>query len=188
MGDTLFALAIVLPFVKNRRFLWLCLLSAILAAIFVHSLKPLLDLPRPPAVLVSLETLGPAYRHQSFPSGHSATAFVLAGLVLIHPIPRVWKMMAVVWALLVALSRVVVGVHWPIDCLVGAALGLFAVAIAQGFCKEIGGAERIFQFIHALWAGCAIMLATQAPLGTSGLYGITATVVLVIYGRQLVKS
>jgi undecaprenyl-diphosphatase len=57
----------------------------------------------------------------SFPSGHAATAFA-AAWVLGARFPRArWPLLGV--ATLIALSRVVVGAHWPSDVLVGAAVG-----------------------------------------------------------------
>lgn len=69
---------------------------------------------------------------QSFPSGHSAAAFTLAG-VLTFFYPRLRWMF---WTLATgcAASRTLDAVHWPSDCLVGITIGLIAsncaVAIA----------------------------------------------------------
>lgn len=65
----------------------------------------------------------------SFPSGHTSSAFLAAGLLSSH---EPWLAPALfVWASLVALSRVVLGVHFPSDVLAGAALGLGS-ALASG--------------------------------------------------------
>ena len=57
----------------------------------------------------------------SFPSGHSTAAFLFAGLAAVS-FPA-WAMVFYVWASLVALSRVALGVHFPSDILAGALLG-----------------------------------------------------------------
>jgi undecaprenyl-diphosphatase len=57
----------------------------------------------------------------SFPSGHAAGAFAFAAFVAIHA-PR-WAVPAWIAAGLVAWSRCVLGVHYPSDVLVGAAVG-----------------------------------------------------------------
>jgi undecaprenyl-diphosphatase len=63
----------------------------------------------------------------SFPSGHAATSFACAALLAwLTPLPKV-PLFAL--AALIAFSRVYNGVHYPLDVLGGAALGL-AVAIA----------------------------------------------------------
>jgi undecaprenyl-diphosphatase len=60
----------------------------------------------------------------SLPSGHTSAAFVMAVLlsyfypILIAP--------ALVWASLVGLSRIYLGVHYPTDVLAGMALGMLS--------------------------------------------------------------
>jgi len=58
----------------------------------------------------------------SFPSGHAATSFACAALLAwLTPLPKV-PLFAL--AALIAYSRVYTGVHYPLDILGGAALGL----------------------------------------------------------------
>lgn len=58
----------------------------------------------------------------SFPSGHTAAAFVFATIVVaLYPALAV---PAYVFAILVGLSRVILGVHYPGDILAGMILGL----------------------------------------------------------------
>jgi len=69
-----------------------------------------------PAPLVSLPATS------SFPSGHATVAFACA-TVLALAVPRLrWPLFAL--AALIAFSRVYVGVHYPLDALAGAALGI----------------------------------------------------------------
>jgi len=66
----------------------------------------------------------------SFPSGHSFNAFLLAGIIAFGifqntPKRRRWLcVIPLVWASLVALSRVAVGAHSALDVSVGSAMGL----------------------------------------------------------------
>lgn len=57
----------------------------------------------------------------SFPSGHTLHA-VSFTLVLLHYYPE-WFVLVVPFAVLVALSRVILGLHYPSDVLIGAFLG-----------------------------------------------------------------
>lgn len=63
----------------------------------------------------------------SFPSGHTLHA-VSFSLVLLHHYPE-WWVLVVPFAALVALSRVILGLHYPSDVLFGTAIG---ASLAKG--------------------------------------------------------
>lgn len=57
----------------------------------------------------------------SLPSGHTAGAFVmLTAIAVYYPL---WLPLALVWAGGIGLSRILLGVHFPLDILAGAVLG-----------------------------------------------------------------
>lgn len=99
----------------------------ILTLIIVQILKRTVHRPRPEG------EWGEATRRidpNSFPSGHSGRGGVIAGLALALG-PPWFRIAAPVWGVVVALSRIVVGVHYLSDTIVGFALGLsIAGAIA----------------------------------------------------------
>ncbi|MCP2261794.1 undecaprenyl-diphosphatase [Streptoalloteichus tenebrarius] len=66
----------------------------------------------------------------SFPSNH-ATAAVTVALVVGVFVSVSWGIGLAVPAVLVALSRVFVGVHWPADILCGAVVGLVATLLVR---------------------------------------------------------
>ncbi len=65
----------------------------------------------------------------SFPSGHAARAVLLAILAAAWA-PSWFAVVVFIWAPLVALSRVAMGLHYLSDVVVGAGLGLLAGATA----------------------------------------------------------
>jgi membrane-associated phospholipid phosphatase len=125
-GNTLTALALISPWVSARpRLLWALLFAALPATLFSRGLKLLFERPRPAAELSPdlAHFVGPLYKALSFPSGHSTTAFVVAAGFCAFIERRVWRITALGLAVAVALSRVLVGAHWPADILAGAAGG-----------------------------------------------------------------
>jgi undecaprenyl-diphosphatase len=91
------------------------------ASLVVHLLKQAFDRERPPVADPDLGSLVAIPGNPSFPSGHSATAFAAATAVaILCPRMRPW---ALAIAAAVALSRVYLRVHFPLDVLVGSLVG-----------------------------------------------------------------
>jgi undecaprenyl-diphosphatase len=84
-------------------------------------LKRSLVRERPFVGLVGIECAMPPLDRYSFPSGHTlhAVAFTTLGIAFVPSLAVV----LLPFALLVAASRVVLGLHYPSDVLVGAVLG-----------------------------------------------------------------
>ena len=68
---------------------------------------------------------------KSFPSNHAAIAFAITFFDLIF-LRKFWGVFLVM-AVLVALSRIFVGVHYPTDIIAGAISGFLAVLIVKKF-------------------------------------------------------
>lgn len=109
--------------------------SMVAAPLAIYALKAGVDRARPAL------WDAPWYWGSSFPSGHtlSAAAFATATVLCVL---RIWPQrrgvamlaigFAIAWTVAVALSRLVIGVHWPSDVLASIALG---VVIPVSFSK-----------------------------------------------------
>ena len=115
---------------QGRLTAWL-LPTFVLGSLLTHVPKWLVPTPRPAAtsLLQHLHVIGDALRGPvSMPSGHALTAAAAAVLLCagIASGRRVLGALIVVGAVLVGISRVAVGAHWPSDVLTGTGLGLVA--------------------------------------------------------------
>ena len=93
-------------------------------------LKNLVLRVRPYDAIAGLQSLIGPMRDSSFPSGHTTSA-VAAGFVMLKGTSRYLGIPAFVLAVLIAFSRLYLGVHYPTDVLVGALIGLFAAFSAK---------------------------------------------------------
>jgi undecaprenyl-diphosphatase len=84
-------------------------------------LKNSLQRPRPPEAIPSFQSVVIASDRFSFPSGHTAAAFLLAGNTVLHY--GALGAPLYLWACSVGLSRIALGVHFPTDILAGMVLG-----------------------------------------------------------------
>jgi len=126
LGDTTIALLLVLPLlVRKPQWGVQFLFAAVLATLYAHGMKALFSSLRPPAVLSAeqFHLIGFALQNNSFPSGHTTTIFLLAGWLGMAVLSGGWRLAVFAAALLVGLSRIACGVHWPLDVLGGMAGG-----------------------------------------------------------------
>ena len=127
LGDgVILAIIVGALVIVNPRTTVLALSVMALSSLAMHSIKLVAPAPRPAAVFESVHVVGPLLRSGSFPSGHTA-ASMAAALGIQHLSSRFAGMAALGLALLVSLSRVFVGAHFPKDVVGGTvlALGLF---------------------------------------------------------------
>ncbi len=115
-------LAVLLAgFAKPLQFLQLALVAFGIERVIYLFAKNSFKRKRPANVLPNYHSVINASDEFSFPSGHSSAAFLMTSLLVVFYGP----MFAVlyIWSAMVAVSRVLLGVHFPTDILVGSILG-----------------------------------------------------------------
>ena len=110
----------------QRRWALMLFLSIAALAAVVLAVKFAFRRRRPEGEWGSLYRLTDPH---SFPSGHAARAFLLAALVAAWG-PAWLAPLLLIWAPLVALARVAMGLHYVSDIVGGALLGLAAALVA----------------------------------------------------------
>jgi undecaprenyl-diphosphatase len=93
-------------------------------------LKNTLKRNRPEAALINFHSIITPSDQFSFPSGHTSAAFMMA-TVLGYFFPAV-MILLYCWATLVGCSRVMLGVHFPSDILMGVILGISTALFSLG--------------------------------------------------------
>ena len=105
---------------RSRDFLKVLLLAALGTTILVSLLKWGLQLPRPSVILPegTVRVVVPPDTRYSFPSGHAAFSMMLAWLI--WPQFRLTgRCVLVFFIVLIGVSRLYLGVHFPIDVMTG---------------------------------------------------------------------
>ncbi len=128
---------------REQALSWMLVLAVFSAAYVVDGLlvgwlKQALDFPRPPLALPpgTVNVVGTAEFHHSFPSGHASFAMVAAAS-LWPLLGRGGRWAAVFYVLWVVLSRVSLGFHFPADVMAGGLLSLAVVWILRGALRAL---------------------------------------------------
>ena len=113
-----------------QDFALLVALALLVERLLYFSLKNSLRRKRPQEAVPGFRSLIMASDRFSFPSGHSSGAFLLAtALVILYGSAL---LPIYIWAVCVALSRVLLGVHFPGDTLAGAMMGSAVAVVTAG--------------------------------------------------------
>jgi membrane-associated phospholipid phosphatase len=108
----------------DQRLAYILLLGTLTLWLFVELVKAIIRRTRPFMRLVQTRVVGWRAVGRSFPSGHTSQSFFLASLMVQHfhiPFLLAFPMYGI--AMLVGVTRMYVGAHYPRDVLAGAILG-----------------------------------------------------------------
>lgn len=101
-------------------------------------LKNLIARTRPYEVFEGVRLLIERQSDYSFPSGHAASSFATA-VVMFRMLPKKYGVPALTLAVMIALSRLYVGVHFPGDVAAGALSGtVIALLVSEWFKRRDG--------------------------------------------------
>lgn len=136
------AATIVLLIPKKTRKIGLMSALALVGSLLINNqlIKNFVRRPRPFYTFEELTTVIPRPGEFSFPSGHSSASFA-AAVVFYRNLPKKYGIPALILAVLIAFSRLYVGVHYPTDVLAGALVGT-AIAFGVQYLVNILSGKR----------------------------------------------
>ena len=126
LGNFIFAiiLALTFYFTESKLFAYSLIFGVITLGLMIEIIKLYIRRVRPYIKLKKIRIVGSKASGRSFPSGHTGQAFFLVSLIAhyYHVNIYLWILLYAT-ALLVGITRIYVGMHYPRDVLAGAILG-----------------------------------------------------------------
>jgi len=120
---------------NTRKIAVIGLAALLLANIAVYLLKIIVAEPRPFTLLPNVIQLVPESEAYGFPSGHSASSFAVMMVIglkyRLHIKGKSYRLLypLLAFASLIAFSRVYIGVHYPLDVIFGAIVGILSALV-----------------------------------------------------------
>ncbi len=133
--SSLLVLILILIGSSNVRIMGIeALVVLTLSQIVVHTLKRILSRERPYKIIEQLNTFGINLKDYSFPSGHTTASFSIATTIALN-IPKL-SILVFSIAIVVGISRIYLGVHYPTDVAAGILLGIGTALIVHFYLLE----------------------------------------------------
>jgi undecaprenyl-diphosphatase len=136
-----FAIIVVLLLIfgkkQGRLVALLCVVTVALSdQATSHLLKPMIGRVRPCHVVPDVHLLVACSQGLSFPSSHAANSFAIAALISLTYHRRFWLYLTI--AGIISYSRIAVGVHYPLDVLAGALVGVLSATAVFAANQYVG--------------------------------------------------
>ena len=142
LGWLIFPVVFWLSFIR-LRYVIIAVAAFIISAAINDTIKQIVNAPRPAEYFGELHRslyLIPGvtvYHWDSFPSGHSTTAFCLFCMAALVARSNLWKATWFVVALLVAYSRMYLSEHFLIDVYTGSIVGVLSTVICYNMAMKM---------------------------------------------------
>lgn len=138
-GAIWIVLTILMLVIPRTRKIGCMSLLALIGTLLVNNmlLKNLVARIRPYEVIEGLTYIVREPVDYSFPSGHAGCSFSVA-CIMYRRLPRRYGVPALILAVLISVSRLYVGVHYPSDVLFGVVSGIVISYVAEAIGNRIG--------------------------------------------------
>jgi undecaprenyl-diphosphatase len=120
---------------ERKTAVLLLVTMAVVDRLIAANLRLLFDRPRPYVALAGIRAIGVHWTSGSFPSAHAHSVWIAAIILGSRYRRLIWPLVA--FAILTCYSRPYFGMHYPLDTLAGAVLGIAAGFGALGIEKLV---------------------------------------------------
>ena len=158
MGDGIFAIALIIVYIlffKKKKEALALLYAFLLSGLAVQIIKNIVNAPRPKLFfeqgqyLFFLDGVSLS-NNSSFPSGHTATAFAIATVMILFLKTKNWQIPILLVTSLVGYSRIYLAQHFLMDVLIGACIGTLSGVLAFYLVKNFKGIKMAFKKMHRI--------------------------------------
>jgi membrane-associated phospholipid phosphatase len=158
VGNGLFAICLIAIYffaIKKKQEALILLYAFLSSGIIVQIVKNLFNSPRPKLFFGNhypsffINGIQFCYNN-SFPSGHTATAFAIATTVVLLSKNKKIQVPVLLLAILVAYSRIYLGQHFLLDVLVGSSIGIICGVCCVCFASHFRNTRRFYRQLFPL--------------------------------------